>query len=179
MKRLLLMATIFVLGFTLTLAAQDKKEFKYVGVKKCKTCHSTSKIGKQYQIWKENAHANALESLGSEESIAYAKENDLGDPTKAPECLNCHATAATVDKALLTETITIEEGVSCESCHGPGSEYKAMKIMKSHELSLQNGLIVPEEKVCLTCHNEKNPFHKPLDYEAGVKQISHPVPEKE
>lgn len=178
MKRIMTMVIILILGFALTLSAQEK-EFKYVGVKKCKTCHSMKKIGKQYQIWSENRHAKALESLGSEESLAYAAENDIEDPTTDPQCLNCHSTAATVDKALLTETITVEEGVSCESCHGPGSEYKSMKIMKDHEASLANGLILPTEEVCVTCHNEKNPFHKPFKYEEAVKKISHPIPPDE
>ncbi len=74
--------------------------------------------------------------------------------------------------------MTIEEGVSCESCHGPGSAYKKMKIMKDHEKSLANGLIVPTEKVCKTCHNEKNPFHKPFDFKKMVAKVQHPVPAK-
>jgi hypothetical protein len=53
-----------------------------------------------------------------------------------------------------------------------------MKIMKSRELSLANGLIIPDEKVCLTCHNEKNPFHKPFNYKEAVAKIAHPIPGK-
>jgi len=171
----LITALILILSFSLTLIAQDKK-FMYVGVKKCKTCHNTKKMGKQYDVWSQNKHAKALESLASEKSLNYAKENGIADPTKAPECLNCHATAATVDKALQEKTLTMEEGVSCESCHGPGSEYKSMKIMKDHEASLANGLIVPTKEVCETCHNDKNPFHKEFDYDAYVKKIAHPIP---
>lgn len=171
----LITALILILSFSLTLIAQEKK-FMYVGVKKCKTCHNTKKMGKQYDVWSQNKHAKALESLASEKSLNYAKENGIADPTKAPECLNCHATAATVDKALQEKTLTMEESVSCESCHGPGSEYKSMKIMKDHEASLANGLIVPTKEVCETCHNENNPFHKKFDYDTYVKKIAHPIP---
>lgn len=169
------MTFVLLLGFVLTLSAQDKK-FQYVGVKKCKTCHNTQKIGKQFDIWSQKKHANALVSLSSQESLEYAKANNIADPTKDAGCLSCHATAASVDKSLLTESITIEEGVSCESCHGPGSEYKTMKIMKDKEASLANGLIEPTEQVCLTCHNEKNPFHKPFDYKTAAAKIAHPIP---
>ena len=173
----ILMVIVLILSFTLTLTAQDKT-FKYVGVKKCKTCHNTKKSGKQYTIWSENRHANALASLSSEKSLAYAKENGIADPAKDPTCLNCHSTAGTVDKALQEATMTSEEGVSCESCHGPGSAYKTMKIMKDHETALANGLITPDEKVCLTCHNEKNPFHKPFNFKEAVAKIAHPTPGK-
>jgi hypothetical protein len=48
--------------------------------------------------------------------------------------------------------------------------------MKSREQSLKNGLILPTKEVCITCHNEKNPFHKPFDYASAVKKIAHPNP---
>ncbi len=47
------------------------------------------------------------------------------------------------------------EGVQCEVCHGPGEKYKDVKIMKDKALAVQNGLIVPDEKTCLSCHNNK------------------------
>ncbi|MBD3224452.1 MAG: cytochrome C554 [Caldithrix sp.] len=171
---------LILLSFTL-FAQENEKEFLYVGVDKCKICHMSSKIGKQYPIWKEGPHANALESLSSEKSMKFAKENGIEDPTKADQCLNCHATMATVDKNLIDPKgkLSMEEGVSCESCHGPGSEYRKMSIMKDHEKSLANGLVLPTEEVCVTCHNEDNPFHKPFNYEEAVTKIQHPIPEKE
>ncbi len=54
--------------------------------------------------------------------------------------------------------ITIAEGVSCESCHGPGSAYKTNTIMKDQALSIKNGLILPTKEVCEKCHNKENPF---------------------
>jgi len=87
---------------------------------------------------------------------------------------------ASIDKKLIDPKgrLTMEEGVSCESCHGPGSEYKKMSIMKDREKAIANGLIIPEEKVCLVCHNEKNPFFKPFDYKERVTRVQHPIPGK-
>jgi len=73
-------------------------------------------------------------------------------------------------------TLKESEGVSCESCHGAGNKYKSMSVMKSQEKSLANGLILPTNEVCITCHNEKNPFHKPFDFDVSVKKIAHPNP---
>ncbi|MCD6376524.1 MAG: cytochrome c family protein [Caldisericaceae bacterium] len=156
------------------------KDFKYVGAAKCKTCHNTKKSGKQYTIWKNGPHAKAMESLKSEKSLKYAKEHGIADPSKDPKCTKCHSTMAAVDKAQIDPKgkLTMEEGVSCESCHGPGSAYKKMSVMKNHEKALANGLIVPDEKLCITCHNEKNPFHKPFNYKEYAAKIAHPTPKK-
>ncbi len=40
------------------------------------------------------------------------------------ECLKCHALGGNADMP----------GVQCESCHGPGSVYKAMKAKSAHEV---------------------------------------------
>ncbi len=171
------MLLLFFVAMSFTAQAGD---FKYVGVKKCKTCHNTKKIGKQYDIWKKGPHANALKSLSSKKALEYAKKNGIADPAKDAKCLNCHSTYATVDKKLIDPKgkLTVEEGVSCESCHGPGSKYKKMSIMKDHEKSLANGLILPTEQVCKTCHNDKNPFHKPFNFKEYAAKIAHPIPKK-
>jgi len=180
MKRSISRFIITLLSIFLFFINLQAEDFKYVGVQKCKTCHKSKKSGSQYGIWKKAAHAAALKSLSSKKSLDYAAKNKLGDPAKAPECLNCHATMAAIDQNLIDPTgrLTMEEGVSCESCHGPGSEYKKMSIMKDREKAIANGLIIPEEKVCLVCHNEKNPFFKPFDYKDRVTRVQHPIPGK-
>ena len=43
--------------------------------------------------------------------------------------------------------------LDCESCHGPGSEYKKMSIMKNRELAIAAGLVFPEAGFCTaSCH---------------------------
>jgi Cytochrome c554 and c-prime len=161
-KRLLLIVcSVFLLAnFSI---AQD---YEYIGAKKCKMCHNKAEKGEQYNKWMEGPHANAMKSLE-------------GDDAKNPDCLKCHATVYAVNEDLLTEDITDAEGVSCESCHGPGSVYKSMSIMKSQEKSLANGLILPTEEVCVTCHNENSPTFKGFNYEEYVAKIAHPNPLEE
>jgi hypothetical protein len=34
--------------------------------------------------------------------------------------------------------------LDCESCHGPGNEYKKMSIMNNREQALAAGMVLPE-----------------------------------
>jgi hypothetical protein len=172
-KKVFLICGLFLLsaGF---LAAQD---FSYIGAAKCKMCHNTEKSGFQHKIWAESSHSKALASLSNQKSLDYAKANGIADPTKDQKCLKCHSTYHSV-KADAIETLTATEGVSCESCHGPGSAYKTNTIMKDQALSIKNGLILPTKEVCEKCHNKENPFYKPFNYDEAVKKIAHPTPPK-
>lgn len=171
-KKILTSVTLLIFFAGTTLIAQN---FEYIGAMKCKMCHNKSAKGSQYDTWAKGPHANAMKSLSNEKSMAYAKKNGIADPTKEPSCIKCHSTVGGTDKNLHAG-IKISEGVSCESCHGPGSVYKSMSIMKSREKSLENGLIVPDEKLCVSCHNKENPFYKPFNYEEALKKIAHDDP---
>jgi len=151
------------------------QKFDYVGPDKCKKCHNKPEKGQQFKIWSESPHANAMKTLSGEKARAYANEHNIVDPTKDLGCLKCHSTAGNVAESLRT-IITIEQGVSCESCHGPGSGYKRKSVMKNRESSVQNGLVLQTRKVCEQCHNNYSPFYKPFDYDEMVKKIVHPNP---
>ena len=128
-----------------TLSAQT---FKYVGADKCKMCHNKPASGDQYAKWLKDPHAQAMKTLSSQASLDYAKKNGIADPAKEAKCLKCHST---FDKAAanLRAGITAQEGVSCESCHGPGSKYKSPSVMKNRKLAMESGLIIPDKTVCL------------------------------
>jgi len=170
-KNLFMMVIMIFLMGSFTMA----QDFEYIGAAKCKMCHNKPETGKQYTIWSQSLHANALKSLSNAKSMEYAKKNGIADPTKDQKCLKCHSTAKSVSEDLIA-TITVEEGVSCESCHGPGSAYKAPNIMKDRAKALAKGMIIPDKATCEKCHNKENPFFKPFDYDAAVKKIAHPNP---
>ena len=71
-------------------------------------------------------------------------------------------------------------GVQCEACHGPGSEYKSMSIMKDREKAMANGLLIPDEKTCFKCHNENVPEEfrskEPFDFEKMKAKGIHAMP---
>ncbi len=124
----------------------------YIGAAKCKMCHKL-----QYESWQGLAHAEAFKNLEP-------------DNTGNAECLKCHATGASADLP----------GVQCEACHGPGSEYKSMKIMKDREASLAAGLILPEKAVCEGCHAGEAPHELPaFNFDEMVKKGVHEHKAKE
>ena len=152
---------------------------KFVGSKSCKMCHNNPAKGEQYNKWSNTLHSKAFATLSGDAAMTYAKANGIADPSKEAKCLKCHSTAAAADASLLTATITKEEGVSCESCHGAGSAYKTMSIMKDKATAITNGLVIPDQKTCEKCHiAEGNPFFKPFDYTSMVAKISHKDPSK-
>lgn len=156
--------------------------FKYVGAAKCKMCHNSPAAGQQYKIWSESPHANSMKLLSSEKAIDYAKKNNIADPSKEAKCINCHSTFGPATDDLIDEEseVNVNEGVSCESCHGPGNAYKTKPIMQDLAKSKENGLIIPDQKVCEKCHNNPdNPFKKPFDFEVAKKKIAHPKPKVE
>ena len=172
-KFLTLMLAILVV-MSMTVYAGD--EAKYVGSKKCKTCHNADKNGGQYKLWSSKAHAKAYEALKSESAKKKAKEAGVEDPLKSDNCLACHTT--THGKKNVDKKYKIEEGVGCESCHGPGSKYKKMSTMKDKKKSIAAGMIIPDEKTCLNCHKKDTPGHdgKFTTFKKEYAKIAHPVP---
>ena len=165
MKRVLLITIAFVsLIFIISLSSQD---FTYVGAAKCKMCHKSETQGKQFPIWEESLHSKSFTALSSD--MAKAETPDAPDN---PKCLKCHAPLAAKTPELK------EEGITCEVCHGPGSLYKKMSVMKSQEEAKKNGLIAygsseAIKKQCLICH----PGHdKPFDFDTAWSKIKHPKP---
>lgn len=163
-------AVLFVAGA----AAQAK--YSYEGTATCGMCHKSEKQGQQLKIWQESAHAKAFQTLLGEEAAKIAKEKGVGAADKAAACLKCHA--ITADAAQRGPKFKVEDGVQCETCHGPGSGYKTMKIMKDKNLAIQNGLMVHAdgEKFCVTCHNSESPTFKGFKYAEAWAKIKHPVP---
>ncbi len=132
MKRTLLVvgAAVVVLGVG-ALAANAAPT--YIGAEKCKMCHKI-----QYDSWSQTKHAKAT-----------ADAQNSTSPKFETACLSCHATNK--DAALA--------GVQCEACHGPGSEYKTISVMKDLAKAKAAGLIIPTQATCDGCHDGKD-HHK-------------------
>ena len=144
--------------------SQDKPA--YVGVDKCKICHKIEKTGNQYGIWLKTKHAQAFETLKGQQSKDVAKKLKIADPLTSEKCLKCHITAPAFQA----------EGVGCEACHGPGSLYKTITVMKDKAKAMTLGLIDPNEKLCLKCHNTESPTYKKFVFAEAVKVGAHPIP---
>lgn len=149
-------------------AAETPKKPTYVGSDKCKICHKGEKHAMVFEKWMETKHAKALASLDA------TKAQD-----KDPKCLKCHTTGygkgGYGEKGM--EALDLA-AVGCEACHGPGSEYKAMTVMKDKAKAVAAGLIIPDEAVCKSCHNAESPTMKgEFKFADSFAKIKHAVPD--
>ncbi len=158
---------LVTLAFTTGLAAD--KEHNFVGADKCKMCHQGPAKGNVYQIWEKGPHAGAYQVLVDKKDGSEKNE----------KCVGCHVTGfgkATGYKIGDADPKNAAlANVGCEACHGPGADYKNMAIMKDHAKSVENGLVVPDEKTCMTCHNKTSPTFKGFDFATYWKKIQHPI----
>lgn len=104
----------------------------YVGVGNCKTCHAD-----KYKAWAKTKHARVFKLL------------ELANQTTNPECLKCHVTGygdgGYKQPAQGENPDPDFAGVTCEVCHGKGSEHNGDKA---------NIVKAPSVTVCMGCHKE-------------------------
>lgn len=178
MKNLVLFISFLLVPFISILP--QEKTFTYVGVQTCGTCHKAEKQGNQLAIWQASKHAGAYNTLKTDKANEIAKS--LGHTTLAVEteaCLKCHATGYNLDASLKGEKFKVEDGVQCETCHGAGSEYKNLKIMKNKADAIANGLVMHEnkEEFCVSCHNPESPTFVEFKLDSMWEKIKHPKPQ--
>ncbi len=172
-KALFLSVIVIGIIFISTLFSQ---EFTFVGADKCKICHKTEKQGQQHPLWEARKHSKSFQALATDQAKEIAQEAGIENPAESPKCLTCHGPL--FEKAPELK----EEGVTCEICHGPGSDYKKLSIMKDHAESVKNGLTEygsPDaiKKQCLSCH--ENAHGKTFDFESAWEKVKHPRPKEE
>ncbi|MFQ6113591.1 MAG: cytochrome c family protein [bacterium] len=186
MQKVFWIMLVVVFAFTVTVHSQEKKEaqqYSFVGTKNCKKCHI-----KQFKSWKETKMANAYDILKPGERAEAKKKAGLSaekDYTKDAECLPCHTTGYGKPGGFVSLEKTPQlVGVSCEMCHGAGSEYTKVQYMHLKNKNYRRaevvkvGLISPVtgETCTSLCHNEKSPFFKkdePFDFEKRKDQGTH------
>ncbi len=142
------------------IAEHEFQDASYAGHKDgCRKCHL-----KEHRSWSKTPHANALDRLE-------------GEDANNPECLQCHTTGYGEPGGFTSIDDTPQlAGVTCESCHGPGSAYRDKETMKDHDASVAAGLEMPNETTCRGCHNEQSPnFSGSFDFEAMKEEGVHDI----
>ena len=147
-----------VVGFVIMAsgASYAKEGHEYFGSQKCKMCHKI-----EYDSWKKTKLAAAYDSL---KALSEEKIKELGlkvgiKDAKLKDCVSCHVTGYNEKDGTYKE-----EGVTCEVCHGPGADYSKMSVMKDLKAAEEAGVIIPTEKECKACHNEKSPLFKEIPF---------------
>ena len=177
---LLLIATIAIAAFLLVRMNRDDVEASpaFTGTERCAACHSSTNAGRQFEIWRQSAHAEAFTVLSSDSAVQHLRTS--GDSLAS--CVGCHTTLghpalASVDEPLLTE------GVGCERCHGAGSRYAFYDVMRDRSAFTANGGVAGSLDDCYQCHaadpataDRHCPFQRsPFDADTAWLAIRHPV----
>lgn len=165
-------------------ARGTEKHPVYVGNRVCAGCHEGPAAGGQYSKWLMSKHSLAFAVLAGPEARAMARLSGIpDDPEKAPICLGCHATAADTEPWEKDRDFVLQDGVQCEKCHGPGSEYSSPEVMRDPLAAMKAGLKKPTREECLLCHYAKGSHvavHKlpQIDLSKAWERIAHRVPAK-
>jgi hypothetical protein len=172
MKKVFIFAAVFAFAAGTLALAQGPTT---IGAMKCAMCHKSEKSGQQYVKWDASKHSKSFAALSSPQAADAAKALGVTDPLTDAKCLKCHAPLAAKAAELKAE------GVNCEVCHGPGSEYKTLAVMKDKAEAVKKGLKLYADADaikahCLTCH--ENAHNKTFDFAASWEKIKHPVPGK-
>ncbi len=175
-KNAMMLALLMVFSFSASTAFAGNHE--YVGSKKCGICHKRPEVGGQLGIWQASAHAKAFETLGTPAAKEAAAKLGIDNPQTSGKCLKCHSTAYANTENRVSQVIAVEEGVSCESCHGAGKDYMKKSVMENKDQAIAAGLVLPDEKTCTTCHNSESPTFKSFNYQESWAKIQHPNPSK-
>ncbi len=173
--------TVFVFFLALVnLPVVKAAERVYIGEIVCRECHHMAGHRDQFNPWRLSPHANAYAALGMKEAKEIARLSGIDvEPYESPICLGCHTTAFDVEDWEKDQTFHHEDGVQCELCHGPGSEYMPAEIMQNKMKAMEAGLMMPDEESCMMCHKEKGSHIavikvKKFDYQEALKEIGHP-----
>lgn len=149
-------------------ASGDESKYSYVGTGSCSSsnCHgsvnprkATNVLQNEYYTWsKYDRHAKAYAILLEADAKKIAHNLGTSSPEKDPLCLRCHATYV-ADEKMKGEKYRIEDGVTCESCHGAGSGWLSSHAISgaTHKKNVENGLkdldsLSARAGTCLECH---------------------------
>jgi len=159
---------------------------KLTSEKMCNVCHAKEDSDQAYPMWQKGPHAKAFATLGTPKAKEVGAKQGIDDPQTSGKCLSCHSTAYGFTEEKVTDVVPPEDGVTCQTCHGPGKAYKTKHKTEVETSKEKYGLSTPTSgELCMTCHGEENPTHNPekytkadgtkvgFDFEQAVQKIKH------
>jgi len=151
-----------LLGAALLCMTAAVAQPSYEGRRKCSSCHRS-----EFESWEKSGHARALETLAPKVKSEAKKKAGLNpdkDYRQDGDCVGCHTTGWGREGGYdPKDPGKYLVGVGCESCHGPGSEYRLLhrkagqafekkKQTTARERLVEAGQEFQFEERCASCH---------------------------
>ena len=191
-----------------TMPPKVDSPLKFTGAGSCNQAkchgHKSKPRANEYTTWiKAEVHSAGYSVLYEEDSQKIAKDYGLKEkPEKSQECTVCHTLSIEDKPDLKGEKYDINEGVTCELCHGPAEQYLEphakpyepkgvsgdeldAKRAERHIQSVKQGMWDAKDpktrlETCVFCHYQINgnmvkAGHPSLKFEMGYFQKTMPV----
>ncbi len=163
----LLLSIQVVAGEATTIELPQYSDEEHLGVASCASgvCHgsvrprsSTPVLQNEYVVWSRlDSHRQAYNTLLSKESEKIATNMGLKNAHEADVCLDCHADNVAANHR--GKRFQINDGVSCEACHGGAEKYLNSHTDENVPRSenIKNGLYPTDRlgdraRLCFSCH---------------------------
>ena len=145
-----------------------------------------------FTIWKaRDAHAKSWATLATERSARMSAAIGAGKPQETSRCTECHALMQAVNAARVGPLSRVEDGISCETCHGPAKSWIRSHTRKdlTHAQNVTTGLrdlenLYIRANTCVACHQVLPPDlqkagHPPLWFDLDGLSVAEPKHWKE
>jgi hypothetical protein len=159
LQRVLLAIVVFVVASAGSIFSAGAAPY-FVGPGKCADCHKA-----ETTVWKASDHSKQFREIHRKPSVKAIITAAGGDANmrRNPTCTQCHFTMIQDSP---TGRADAKEGTSCESCHGPASDWMPNHNAKAEtpaakaartQKSVEAGMVRPDSlydiaENCLSCH---------------------------
>ena len=148
---------------------------RFTGSSSCasSSCHGGGEGKNQSLTWlRKDFHSRAHAILSTNRSARMAETLGLGDPRQSARCTVCHSPQQALPGARFVAGAVRDEGVSCETCHGPAEPWLLFHTRRdvTHEQRVAAGMrelvnFHGRANACIACH---------LNIDADLVRAGHP-----
>jgi len=163
---------------------------RYLGLASCSSssCHGgAGEHRNQFIIWsQQDFHVRASLILTNARSSQIAQSLGIENAPTSERCTVCHSPLAKTPQTRLARSDQRDEGVACESCHGPAGPWLRSHTRRDYTYAMRvsSGLrdlrnIYVRANACVACHQVVDPQitasgHPPLFFELATQMKFEP-----
>jgi Cytochrome c554 and c-prime len=141
---------------------------RYLGAASCSSssCHGgAGEQHNQFIVWSErDFHQRASLILTTARSARIAERLSINDASVSTRCTVCHSPLTTISQARLSDKSHPDNGVSCESCHGPAEAWLRSHTRRDYTYAMRVSAgmrdlrnLYVRANACVACHQTVDP----------------------